>query len=318
MKKVCIMILALLLTLSVCCFSASAEETNKTPFFSEEKGFQFVVPHEYKNLPAAVALKALPGLPAYRVDGVIHCTQPEITKTLAADGHVAYVVNFTHVPEFCIQYETLPTKVNWGFSYETSSFKVFDPYTGRNYTSDQNRLPDEEDSEIYEDAEHGVKVIQDYTGEWSYAEELNDQVFFQDGSFDYTMKISAPADEADLVLGIQFVEPVSEDHYDRVSGHWADAVGETWDDYDNIGNWEFIRLKDYAEFKTLENGSRGEDVKALQQQLKDMGFLSGGVDGDYGSGTTRAVSAFQASVGMEETGIADNATICALYGIGTE
>ena len=61
----------------------------------------------------------------------------------------------------------------------------------------------------------------------------------------------------------------------------------------------------YAE---LARGAKGEDVKVLQQRLKDLGYLSGSVDGDYGGGTERAVSAFQNQHKIPVTGIADMET----------
>ena len=64
---------------------------------------------------------------------------------------------------------------------------------------------------------------------------------------------------------------------------------------------------------TLQKGSKGDDVKKLQQRLKDLNYLSGGVDGDYGNGTASAVSAFQKEAGLSETGIADEATQKALF-----
>lgn len=64
---------------------------------------------------------------------------------------------------------------------------------------------------------------------------------------------------------------------------------------------------------TLEKGSKGDDVKKLQQRLKDLNYLSGGVDGSYGNGTASAVSAFQKEAGLPETGIADEATQKSLF-----
>lgn len=39
-----------------------------------------------------------------------------------------------------------------------------------------------------------------------------------------------------------------------------------------------------------------------------LGCLTGGVDGDYGSNTRRGVRIFQHYNGLEETGVADEAT----------
>jgi len=61
-------------------------------------------------------------------------------------------------------------------------------------------------------------------------------------------------------------------------------------------------------YTELAKGAKGEDVKLLQQRLKDLGYLSGSVDGDFGGGTERAVSAFQNQNGLEATGKADVAT----------
>lgn len=48
----------------------------------------------------------------------------------------------------------------------------------------------------------------------------------------------------------------------------------------------------------LQKGSKGPDVLALQQQLKDLGFDPNGVDGSFGPGTEAAVRAFQQSKGL--------------------
>lgn len=67
------------------------------------------------------------------------------------------------------------------------------------------------------------------------------------------------------------------------------------------------------EYTELERGSKGDDVKALQQRLKDLGYLSGAVDGDYGGGTASAVSSFQNQAGLAVTGKADVETQRALF-----
>lgn len=61
-------------------------------------------------------------------------------------------------------------------------------------------------------------------------------------------------------------------------------------------------------YTELARGAKGEEVKPLQQRLKDLGYLTGSVDGDFGGGTERAVSAFQKQNGLEVTGRADAAT----------
>lgn len=53
---------------------------------------------------------------------------------------------------------------------------------------------------------------------------------------------------------------------------------------------------------TLQKGSKGEDVRAVQQQLIDLGFLTGEADGIYGNQTAAAVKAFQKYEGLNQTG----------------
>lgn len=66
-------------------------------------------------------------------------------------------------------------------------------------------------------------------------------------------------------------------------------------------------------YTELTRGSKGADVKTLQQRLKDLGYLSGAVDGDYGGGTSSAVSSFQSQAGLKVTGTADVETQEALF-----
>jgi putative chitinase len=66
----------------------------------------------------------------------------------------------------------------------------------------------------------------------------------------------------------------------------------------------------------LKQGSTGPDVKNLQQQLKDLGFDTNGVDGNFGPGTRAAVIAFQQSKGLQADGMAGPATLAALQSPG--
>lgn len=66
-------------------------------------------------------------------------------------------------------------------------------------------------------------------------------------------------------------------------------------------------------YETLQIGSNGNAVKTLQERLKVLNYLEGSADGAFGKGTAGAVSAFQAEVGLEATGIADDATQAALF-----
>lgn len=63
----------------------------------------------------------------------------------------------------------------------------------------------------------------------------------------------------------------------------------------------------------LTNGASGDEVQRLQQRLKDLGYLSGKVDGKFGGGTKRAVIAFQRRNGLTADGEAGEATLAKLY-----
>ena len=45
--------------------------------------------------------------------------------------------------------------------------------------------------------------------------------------------------------------------------------------------------------ETMKRGSRGDDVRELQEKLISLGYLDGNADGIYGPKTESAVLAFQ-------------------------
>ena len=55
--------------------------------------------------------------------------------------------------------------------------------------------------------------------------------------------------------------------------------------------------------RDLRRGCHGEDVLALQKQLKEKGYYSGDLDGDFGPMTEAAVKAFQQANGLYVDGI---------------
>ena len=63
---------------------------------------------------------------------------------------------------------------------------------------------------------------------------------------------------------------------------------------------------------TLKKGSRGDAVKALQQKLISLGYLSGSADGIFGESTLKAVIAFQTAQSLTADGAAGSATMAAL------
>lgn len=67
-------------------------------------------------------------------------------------------------------------------------------------------------------------------------------------------------------------------------------------------------------YKTLRYRSKGAEVSAMQQALKDKGYYTGKVDGSFGGGTLAAVRAFQKDYGLIVDGCAGNNTLQSLYG----
>ncbi len=59
-------------------------------------------------------------------------------------------------------------------------------------------------------------------------------------------------------------------------------------------------------------GARGDDVKKIQQKLKQWGYYRGAVDGIFGSGTLSAVKSFQRKNGLKADGIVGPATAAAM------
>ena len=65
--------------------------------------------------------------------------------------------------------------------------------------------------------------------------------------------------------------------------------------------------------RSLKVGSEGQDVYWLQMKLKELGFYSGTVTGQYREGTQKAVSAYQRSRGLDSSGTANIRTLETLY-----
>ena len=69
----------------------------------------------------------------------------------------------------------------------------------------------------------------------------------------------------------------------------------------NASNLSYNRL--------LKQGSKGNDVKALQNTLNSLGFNAGGADGIYGWNTVTAIRSFQSTYGLSADGMAGRNTI---------
>lgn len=63
----------------------------------------------------------------------------------------------------------------------------------------------------------------------------------------------------------------------------------------------------------MAKGDQGDAVKSLQQRLKDLGYYTGSVDGDYGGGTQEAIRLFQSQNSLTVDGVCGSATMAAIF-----
>ena len=75
----------------------------------------------------------------------------------------------------------------------------------------------------------------------------------------------------------------------------------------------FLYITNKNEVEALSKyGSRGEEVRKIQEKLKRWGYYNGNVDGIYGSQTLEAVKYFQRKNGLTVDGIAGPTTLKAM------
>ncbi len=67
-----------------------------------------------------------------------------------------------------------------------------------------------------------------------------------------------------------------------------------------------------SSFGVSKYGSSGDEVKTIQQKLKQWGYYKGNVDGIFGSKTLAAVKSFQQKNGLKVDGIVGSETLKAL------
>ena len=87
---------------------------------------------------------------------------------------------------------------------------------------------------------------------------------------------------------------------------------ETWQALDGA-RW---KLGARTLYHSIPDSLVGEDVRALQERMLEMGYDSGRADGIYGARTARAVAQFQREVGMTSDGSCGPQTMKALRRLG--
>ncbi len=66
--------------------------------------------------------------------------------------------------------------------------------------------------------------------------------------------------------------------------------------------------------RTLRKGMMGDDVRTMQQKLRELGYYFSTVDGVFGAGSAAAVKAFQKNNGLAADGVAGSGTFKKLFG----
>ena len=68
----------------------------------------------------------------------------------------------------------------------------------------------------------------------------------------------------------------------------------------------YFLLEERAIYPELKDGSRGDDVVALQTRLIELDYLDDDADGIFGPNTEAAVRAARVAAGLDESGVADD------------
>ncbi|GAB1688397.1 N-acetylmuramoyl-L-alanine amidase [Krasilnikovia sp. M28-CT-15] len=102
--------------------------------------------------------------------------------------------------------------------------------------------------------------------------------------------------------------------FQQSRGIGVDGVvdAETWQALDGA-RWT---LGDRTLFQSIPAALTGEDVRALQERLMEMGYDTGRADAIYGARTARAVAQFQREVGLTSDGSCGPQTMHALRRLG--
>jgi N-acetylmuramoyl-L-alanine amidase len=135
----------------------------------------------------------------------------------------------------------------------------------------------------------------------------------------------AVAEIRSILVGLELLEAPSPDVFDdavdtavrafqQSRGIGIDGLvgDETWGALD-AARW---RLGARTLYQSVTDPLVGEDVRALQERLLEMGYDAGRPDSIYGARTARAVSQFQREVGLTQDGSCGPQTMKALRRLG--
>ena len=129
--------------------------------------------------------------------------------------------------------------------------------------------------------------------------------------------VSAEEAEHDSVMVTHLQEELNHlgYHSGHVDGVWGETTSEALAAFQSDNGLEATGHYDAetaAELDTAAGDTDALTIEALQQQLLELGYYSGIVDGDFGPSTEEAVKSFQAAEGLEETGVLDHDTFISI------
>ncbi|HEY8533341.1 MAG TPA: N-acetylmuramoyl-L-alanine amidase [Micromonospora sp.] len=131
-----------------------------------------------------------------------------------------------------------------------------------------------------------------------------------------------------ILVGLDLLGPTDPAHLDAFDAAMERAVrafqqsrGLTVDGQVGPETWRALdaarwRLGDRALYHAVPDPLVGEDVRALQERLLEMGYDTGRPDGIYGPRTARAVAQFQREMGLRADGHCGPQTFHALRRLG--
>ena len=135
------------------------------------------------------------------------------------------------------------------------------------------------------DTGHNVEILQEFLAEYGY----------------YTLEMDGVFDEAVKAAVLQFQRQNALAETGSVDAAMRDILSSGEVAYETAYAAQLAA-------QPVRFGDSGAAVRLLQMRLKELGYLSGGVDGEFGTATQTAVSLFQKAHGMEVTGAADELT----------
>ncbi len=130
-------------------------------------------------------------------------------------------------------------------------------------------------------------------------------------------------DEGEQVTRLQNQLAVLHYYSDSISGSYKESTQAAIRSFQSDFGLESTGIADQitlsllyeTKYRPLEKGDSGEDVKALQSRITDLGYYNGKISGNYLDGSYYGISTFQEKNGLHVTGKADVKTQALLFDV---